>query len=90
MVLTNSVVLLLFAAKQRSLVKRWSKVEKKEEKTDLLRAVVDPEDEQQCDEVENSKQVLAKADVLSMAGDVVESCEDVDKARRIPATARSK
>lgn len=52
----------------------------------LLCAVVDPEDEQQCDEVENSKQVLAKADVLAMAGDVVESCEDVDKARRIPAT----
>lgn len=60
------------------------------EKTDLLCAVVDPEDQQQRDEVENSKQVLAKADVLSMAGDVVESCEDVDKARRIPATAQRK
>ena len=53
--------------------------------TDLLSAVVYPEDEQQCDEVENSKKVLAQADVHPMVGDVVESCEDVDKASRVPA-----
>lgn len=57
--------------------------------TDLLGAVVYPEDEQQRDEIENSKKVLAKADVLSMVGDVVESCEDVDKASRVPATTQS-
>lgn len=46
--------------------------------------MVYPEDEQQRDKVENSKQVLAKANVLSMAGDVVESREDVNKACWIP------
>lgn len=51
---------------------------------DLLCAVVNPEDEQQRDKVENSKQVLAKADVLSMAGDVVESRKDVNETCRIP------
>lgn len=56
--------------------------------TDLLGAVVYPEDEQQRDEIENSKKVLAKADVLPMVGDVVESCEDVDKASRVPATTQ--
>lgn len=66
------------AVQQRSLVKLCSK-------TDLLCAMVYPEDEQQRDEVEDSKQVLAKADVLSMAGDVVECRKDVNKACRIPA-----
>lgn len=51
---------------------------------DLLCALVYPEDEQQRDKVENSKQVLAKADILSMAGDVVESRKDVNKACWIP------
>lgn len=54
--------------------------------TDLLSAVVYPEDEQQCDEVENSKNVLAQMDVHPMVGDIVESCEDVHKASRVPAT----
>lgn len=72
----NSVV------QQCSLVKLHSKI-------DLLCAVVYPEDQQQRDEVEDSKQVLAKADVLSMAGDVVESRKDVNKACRIPAKVKS-
>lgn len=67
---------------QRSLMKLCSNI-------DLLCAVIYPEDEQQRDEVENSKQVLAKADVLAMAGDVVESCKDVNKACRIPAKVKS-
>lgn len=54
--------------------------------TNLLSAVIYSEDEQQRDEIENSKKVLAQTDVHSMAGDVVESCEDVDKASRVPAT----
>lgn len=70
------------AAQQCSLVKLRSKI-------DLLCAVVYPEDQQQRDEVEDSKQVLAKADVLSMAGDVVESRKDVNKACRIPAKVKS-
>lgn len=53
--------------------------------TDLLSAVIYPEDEQQRDEVENSKNILAQMDVHPMVGDVVESCEDVDKASRVPA-----
>lgn len=56
--------------------------------TDLLGAVVYPEDKQQGDEVENGEKVLAQTDVHPMAGDVVESCEDVDKAGRVPATTR--
>lgn len=56
--------------------------------TDLLSAVVDPEDQQQCDEVESSKKVLRKADVHPMACDVVENRKDVDKASRVPATTR--
>lgn len=56
--------------------------------TDLLGAVVYPEDKQQGDEVENCKKVLAQTDVHPVAGDVVESCEDVDKASRVPATTR--
>lgn len=51
--------------------------------------VVYPEDKQQCDEIENSKNVLAQTDVCSMVGDVVERCEDVHKASRVPATTQS-
>lgn len=56
--------------------------------TNLLGAVVYPEDKQQRDKVENSKQILAQADVHPMVGDVVESCKDVDKASGIPAMTR--
>lgn len=68
----------LLLPKLGSLVKMCSNI-------DLLCAVIYPEDKKQRDEVENSKQVLAEADVPSMAGDVVKSCEDVNKACRIPA-----
>lgn len=39
--------------------------------TDLLGAIVYPEDKQQGDEVENGEKVLAQTDVHPMAGDVV-------------------
>lgn len=67
----------MLQAQKCSLVKLYSKI-------DLLCAVVYPEDEQQRDKVENSKQVLAKADVVSMAGYVVERRKDVNKACWIP------
>lgn len=50
--------------------------------------MVDPEDEQQCDEVESCKYVLGQTDVYSTAGNVVEGSEDVDKASRVPVTMR--
>lgn len=46
--------------------------------------MVYPEDKQQGDEVENGKEVLGQTDVGAMAGDVVQSCEDVDKSRWVP------
>lgn len=57
--------------------------------TDLLSAVVYSEDKQERDEIENSKKVLGQTDVRSMVCDVVKSCEDVDKASRVPVTTRS-
>lgn len=57
--------------------------------TDLLCAVIYPEDEEQRDKVENSKQVLAKADVPSVGGDVVKSRKDVNKACWIPEHIKS-
>lgn len=57
--------------------------------TDLLSAVVYSEDKQERDEIENSKKVLGQTDVRSMVCDVVKSCEDVDKASRVPATTHS-
>ena len=56
--------------------------------TDLLSAVVYPEDEQKRDEVESSEDVLSQTYVHTVAGDVIKSSEDVDKASRVPATTR--
>ena len=47
---------------------------------DLLGAVVDPEDEQQGEQVENSKQVLGQANIHPVVGDVIQRCESVHKS----------
>lgn len=56
--------------------------------TYFLGTAVYSEDQKQCDEVERSKNVLAKADVHPRGGYVVKSCEDVQKTSRVPATTR--
>lgn len=42
--------------------------------------MVDPEDEQQGEQVENSKQVLGQANIHPVVGDVIQRCEGVHKS----------
>lgn len=61
---------------------------RQKKQTNLLCAVVNPEHEQQCNEVETCKNVLAQVDVHPMVCKIIQSCEDVDKPSWIPATTR--